>query len=895
MAKSYRVNLNLNGLQLLNAAMQPAASAPSAISAGQIYYNTSGNLYFSTAAGTGNWVQLATGTSALASLNGLTVATTLQGTANQITVTTSSPNITISFPATGVTLPGKTTLSGSTTSTASLNIPAATAAPTTPVLGDVWATPSTGTNILYYNGATKTIAFTDSNITGSAGSVANALTIGTGLSGTSYNGSSAVTIANTGVLSVNGSTGAITNVALTTGTLAQFASTTSSQLASIISDKTGTGSLTFANTPTLVTPNIGVATATTINGLTLTSSASGFTIAGGTTSKTLTLSNTVTLAGTDGSTLNIGTGGTLGSAAFTASTAYLTSGVTSLPLVTSVNGTTIPATATLLTSTSTTSGLTSFGTSPTLVTPILGAATATSINGLTISSTTGTLTLANGSTFAISGANSVTITSTGATNVTLPTSGTLVNTSVTSLTSLGTISTALTGYVSAAAGVLSASSTIPGTSVSGNISGNAANVTGIVALANGGTNANLSPTAGGIVWSNSTQLQISSTGTTGYLLTSNGTSAPTWTQSTATNVNNAVVQRDGTGNISVSQVTVSADPSQALQVATKQYVDNLSSGINAHDAVVAATTTALTVTYSNGASGVGATLTNAGTQAAFSIDNVTPVVGDRVLIKNQAAALQNGIYTVTNVGSGSTNWVLTRATDYDNHIAGQVNAGDMTFVTAPAAEFSTTPTQQNTGWIMNAPGTITIGTSSIAWVQSSGSGVVTAGSGISVTGNSVSIALGATFDSTTGADTTGLSLSSNTLKVRLNSNGGLTSTTAGIAVNPGLGFSLSGNQLVNSSGTTTQTGSGVSGGAYSYATQKQVATITGNNTLTSFAVNHNFNSQDVTVQVYQTSVTPDTQYSEVEVDIVRTSTSVVTVSFAVAPATGVTYNVVIVG
>jgi hypothetical protein len=780
MAKSYRVNINLNGLQLLNAAMQPAASAPSAISAGQIYYNTSGNLYFSTAAGTGNWVQLATGTSALASLNGLIVATTLQGTANQITVTTSSPNITISFPATGVTLPGKTTLSGSTTSTASLNIPAATAAPTTPVLGDVWATPSTGTNILYYNGATKTIAFTDSNITGSAGSVANALTIGTGLSGTSYNGSSAVTIANTGVLSVNGSTGAITNVALTTGTLAQFASTTSSQLASIISDKTGTGSLTFANTPTLVTP-------------------------------------------------------------------------------------------------------------------ILGAATATSINGLTISSTTGTLTLANGSTFAISGANSVTITSTGATNVTLPTSGTLVNTSVTSLTSLGTISTALTGYVSAAAGVLSASSTIPGTSVSGNISGNAANVTGIVALANGGTNANLSPTAGGIVWSNSTQLQISSTGTAGYLLTSNGTSAPTWTQSTATNVNNAIVQRDGTGNISVSQVTVSADPSQALQVATKQYVDNLSSGINAHDAVVAATTTALTVTYSNGVSGVGATLTNAGTQAAFSIDNVTPVVGDRVLIKNQAAALQNGIYTVTNVGSGSTNWVLTRATDYDNHVAGQVNAGDMTFITAPAAEFSTTPTQQNTGWIMNAAGVITIGTSSITWVQSSGSGTVTAGSGISVTGNSVSIALGATFDSTTGADTTGLSLSSNTLKVRLNSNGGLTSTTAGIAVNPGSGFSLSGNQLVYSSGTTTQTGSGVSGGAYSYATQKQVATITGNNTLTSFAVNHNFNSQDVTVQVYQTSVTPDTQYSEVEVDIVRTSTSVVTVLFAVAPATGVTYNVVIVG
>ena len=106
----------------------------------------------------------------------------------------------------------------------------------------------------------------------------------------------------------------------------------------------------FGSSPTLVTPNIGVATATSINGLTLTSSAAGFTIAGGTTSKTLTLSNTLTLAGTDTSTLNIGTGGTLGSAAFTASTAYLSSSVTSLPLVTLINGTTIPSTANLVTS-----------------------------------------------------------------------------------------------------------------------------------------------------------------------------------------------------------------------------------------------------------------------------------------------------------------------------------------------------------------------------------------------------------------------------------------------------------------------------------------------------------------------------------------------------------------
>lgn len=72
-----------------------------------------------------------------------------------------------------------------------------------------------------------------------------------------------------------------------------------------------------------------------------------------------------------------------------------------------------------------------------------------------------------------------------------------------------------------------------------------------------------------------------------------------------------------------------------------------------------------TVTYSNGAAGVGATLTNAGAQSALVIDGVTCAVNDRVLIQQQASPAQNGIYTVTNVGSNATNWVLTRATDYD--------------------------------------------------------------------------------------------------------------------------------------------------------------------------------------------------------------------------------------
>lgn len=81
--------------------------------------------------------------------------------------------------------------------------------------------------------------------------------------------------------------------------------------------------------------------------------------------------------------------------------------------------------------------------------------------------------------------------------------------------------------------------------------------------------------------------------------------------------------------------------------------------------VVCASTVAFTVTYANGTSGIGATLTNAGAQAAISMDGISPTVGQRVLIKNQASALQNGIYVVATVGTGATNWVLTRSTDFD--------------------------------------------------------------------------------------------------------------------------------------------------------------------------------------------------------------------------------------
>lgn len=134
---------------------------------------------------------------------------------------------------------------------------------------------------------------------------------------------------------------------------------------------------------------------------------------------------------------------------------------------------------------------------------------------------------------------------------------------------------------------------------------------------------------------------------------------------------------DGTGSGSskgtdLFPATDTTDTSSAASGTTKKYtlseIFNFilsAQGLTTYTAVRVSTTGALTVTYSNGAAGVGATLTNATTQAALNIDGIAVSVGDRVLVWQQASTLQNGIYTVTNIGSVSTNWVMTRATDYD--------------------------------------------------------------------------------------------------------------------------------------------------------------------------------------------------------------------------------------
>jgi hypothetical protein len=178
----------------------------------------------------------------------------------------------------------------------------------------------------------------------------------------------------------------------------------------------------------------------------------------------------------------------------------------------------------------------------------------------------------------------------------------------------------------------------------------------------------------------------------------------------------------------LTSVAVTQDPTSALQLATKQYVDAVAEGLHVHPACAAATTGTLasitggTVTYNNGTAGVGATLTLS--VALTTLDGYTLVNGDRVLVKNEVSSANNGIYTWATGGT-----VLTRATDFDT--ATEMASGDFTFVVNGTL-------YGNTGWVQTDPVTV-VGTSPVTWIQFSGAGAYTAGTGLTLTGTQFSL------------------------------------------------------------------------------------------------------------------------------------------------------------
>jgi hypothetical protein len=198
----------------------------------------------------------------------------------------------------------------------------------------------------------------------------------------------------------------------------------------------------------------------------------------------------------------------------------------------------------------------------------------------------------------------------------------------------------------------------------------------------------------------------------------------------ATGVNqNIFLKPSGTGKVDVWGKVLSnvAAPVASTDAATKQYVDEIAQGLHTHDSCNAATSTTLatssdgTVTYDNGTSGIGATLTTTGSYT--TIDGVTLINGMRILVKNEANAAHNGIYDRT------SSTVLTRSSDFDT--PAEMAGGDFTFVT-------TGTLYNDTGWVMPDPVT-TVGTTDVVWTQFSGAGTFTAGTGLTLNGSQFNI------------------------------------------------------------------------------------------------------------------------------------------------------------
>ena len=270
------------------------------------------------------------------------------------------------------------------------------------------------------------------------------------------------------------------------------------------------------------------------------------------------------------------------------------------------------------------------------------------------------------------------------------------------------------------------------TTIAGNLTTNAQpNITSVGLLANlnvGNSSANTqfgngTITAPGNIQSNSTILanSHSSIGASGITITAAGTNS------------NISLVTNGTGNIILTANTYInnvADPINPQDVASKNYVDTTAQGLSVKQSCLAGTTGTLatatggTVTYNNGASGVGATLTTTGTFNLIDGANVQ-TVGTRILVKNEANAAWNGIYTYTSTT------VITRSVDFDNS-PGQEIAGAFVFISSGTVN-------NNTGWVCTDTNPVVVGTTNINFTQFSGAGTYTAGTGLTLTGSQFSI------------------------------------------------------------------------------------------------------------------------------------------------------------
>lgn len=355
-------------------------------------------------------------------------------------------------------------------------------------------------------------------------------------------------------------------------------------------------------------------------------------------------------------------------------------------------------------------------------------------------------TFATAGNFTTAGAFSMTLTATGVTNVTLPNSGTLATRAGAETLTNKTMSGANNTFSNIGnASLTNSSVTYNGVTVALGASGTiTASTTAALTVSTGlqlNTGTTFDGSAARTISIDSTVATLTGTQT----LTNKTISGASNTLSNIANASltnsqitlgTTAIALGGTSlaPVGLTSVTVTADPTLALQLATKQYVDGLvATGIAYHQPVQAATTQSLaaqtggTVTYNNGASGVGATITLS--VPLLILDGYTLLNTNRVLIKNEVNQTYNGVYTYATGGL-----VLTRATDANSYGPGvnQLSEGDYFF------------TQNGTvnagnSYVVSTIGVIVFGTTNITFSQFSTSQVYTAGTGLTLTGTQFSI------------------------------------------------------------------------------------------------------------------------------------------------------------
>ena len=318
-----------------------------------------------------------------------------------------------------------------------------------------------------------------------------------------------------------------------------------------------------------------------------------------------------------------------------------------------------------------------------------------------------------------------------------------------------------------------------------------------------------------------------------------------------------LVIRNASGNAKV------ATPTDSAHIATKGYVDSARQGLDVKASVRVATTAAINLSTD--------------LQAGDVIDGVTLVAGDRVLVKNQGTASENGIYVAVTSGAASRSSDANGTAD-----TGELTSGTFTFVEAGTVNF-------DSGFVISTDGTITVGSTGITWTQFSGAGSFEAGDGLSKSGTQVNVNVTANRTAIT-ADA--IDISAN--YVGQSSITTLGTITTGIWNGTDVAVADGGTGASDSASARTNLGIKTTAGAVttSTSTLARVASqgcAASASSVSTTTVTHNFNTLDVSVQIVEVA-----GGATVIGDVVRANADTVTVTLLGSIGAG-DYRIVVTG